>query len=195
VQGGKQVVTRGGAVLAGGHMPGIRAEAQILVAAVLVGAPIGAQFPFPVPLTADVIDDDSVKTKLRRKPTYLGASRFVERTAVALAPPSRWCSCGCWRLRRSGRGSAGAFGPRRSSSRRRRRPFWPRRRSAGSYSRLVGLVATSGWPCIYKAKSGQIRITSFCILTRLEAEKGGQREHHRLDGQECGVVRRVVCAR
>jgi Na+/melibiose symporter-like transporter len=39
-----------------------------------------------VPLTADVIDDDSIKTKQRREATYLGASSFVERTATSLAP-------------------------------------------------------------------------------------------------------------
>jgi Na+/melibiose symporter-like transporter len=39
-----------------------------------------------VPLTADVIDDDSKRTKQRREATFLGASSFVERTATSLAP-------------------------------------------------------------------------------------------------------------
>jgi len=39
-----------------------------------------------VPLTADVIDDDSARTAQRREATYLGASSFVERTATAVAP-------------------------------------------------------------------------------------------------------------
>jgi glycoside/pentoside/hexuronide:cation symporter, GPH family len=69
-----------------GVLPGIPAEVQIIVAAALIGAPIGAHFLFPVPLTADVIDDDSTRTKLRREATYLGASSFVERTATSLAP-------------------------------------------------------------------------------------------------------------
>jgi GPH family glycoside/pentoside/hexuronide:cation symporter len=69
-----------------GLLPGIPASAQLLVAATLVGAPIGAHFLFPVPLTADVIDDDSSKTGQRREATYLGASSFVERTATSLAP-------------------------------------------------------------------------------------------------------------
>jgi Na+/melibiose symporter-like transporter len=69
-----------------GLLPGIPAEAQILVAVALIGAPIGAHFLFPVPLTADVIDDDSTKTKQRREATYLGASSFVERTATSIAP-------------------------------------------------------------------------------------------------------------
>ena len=69
-----------------GLIPGIPASAQVIVAAALVGAPIGAHFLFPVPLTADVIDDDSTRTNLRREATYLGASSFVERTATSVAP-------------------------------------------------------------------------------------------------------------
>jgi len=69
-----------------GLLPGIPATVQLLVVAALVGAPIGANFLFPVPLTADVIDDDSVTTKQRREATYLGASSFVQRTAIAVAP-------------------------------------------------------------------------------------------------------------
>ena len=69
-----------------GILPGVPAEVQILVAVALVGAPVGAHFLFPVPLTADVIDDDSAKTKQRREATYLGAASFVERTATSIAP-------------------------------------------------------------------------------------------------------------
>jgi Na+/melibiose symporter-like transporter len=69
-----------------GLLPGIPATVQLLVVAALVGAPIGAHFLFPVPLTADVIDDDSAKTELRREATYLGSSSFVERTANSVAP-------------------------------------------------------------------------------------------------------------
>jgi GPH family glycoside/pentoside/hexuronide:cation symporter len=69
-----------------GVIPGIPASVQILVAVALIGAPLGAHFLFPVPLTADVIDDDSTRTKKRREATFLGASSFVERTATALAP-------------------------------------------------------------------------------------------------------------
>lgn len=69
-----------------GVIPGIPASAQMLVAVALIGAPLGAHFLFPVPLTADVIDDDSTRTKQRREATYLGASSFIERTATSLAP-------------------------------------------------------------------------------------------------------------
>jgi glycoside/pentoside/hexuronide:cation symporter, GPH family len=69
-----------------GLLPGIPASLQLLVVTALIGAPIGAHFLFPVPLTADVIDEDSVTTRERREATYLGASSFVERTATSLAP-------------------------------------------------------------------------------------------------------------
>jgi GPH family glycoside/pentoside/hexuronide:cation symporter len=69
-----------------GSVPGIPASVQILVAAALIGAPIGAHFLFPVPLTADVIDYDSGLTLRRREATYLGAASFVERTATSVAP-------------------------------------------------------------------------------------------------------------
>jgi len=69
-----------------GLLPGIPATIQLIVATALVGAPIGAHFLFPVPLTADVIDDDSAKTELRREGTYLGASSFAQRAALAVAP-------------------------------------------------------------------------------------------------------------
>jgi GPH family glycoside/pentoside/hexuronide:cation symporter len=69
-----------------GVLPGIPAGVQIFVAAALIGAPIGAHYLFPVPLTADVIDVDSAGTGQRREATYLGSSSFVERTATSLAP-------------------------------------------------------------------------------------------------------------
>jgi glycoside/pentoside/hexuronide:cation symporter, GPH family len=69
-----------------GTLPGIPASTQILLVGALIGAPVGAHFLFPVTLTADVIDDDSIRTRQRREATYLGASSFVERTATSLAP-------------------------------------------------------------------------------------------------------------
>ena len=70
----------------GGLLPAIPKEAQILCATAIVGAPIGAHFLFPVPLTADVIDHDSVSTRLRREATFFGSMSFVERTATSVAP-------------------------------------------------------------------------------------------------------------
>lgn len=69
-----------------GLLPGIPASVQIIVVGALIGAPIGAHFLFPIPLTADVVDDDSATTKLRREGTLLGASSFVQGTATSLAP-------------------------------------------------------------------------------------------------------------
>jgi glycoside/pentoside/hexuronide:cation symporter, GPH family len=69
-----------------GKLPIVPSAVQLLVVTALIGAPIGAHFLFPVPLTADVIDDDSARTGLRREATFLGASSFVERTATAVAP-------------------------------------------------------------------------------------------------------------
>jgi GPH family glycoside/pentoside/hexuronide:cation symporter len=69
-----------------GLLPGIPPSVQIIVVGALIGAPIGAHFLFPVPLTADVVDDDSATTKLRREGTLLGASSFVQGTATSLAP-------------------------------------------------------------------------------------------------------------
>jgi GPH family glycoside/pentoside/hexuronide:cation symporter len=69
-----------------GLLPGVPIEFQILAATVLIGAPIGAHYLFPLPLTADVIDDDSSKTNQRREATFLGAATFIEQTAGSLAP-------------------------------------------------------------------------------------------------------------
>jgi glycoside/pentoside/hexuronide:cation symporter, GPH family len=69
-----------------GLLPVIPTSVQIAVAVALIGAPLGAHFLFPVPLTADVIDDDSRRTGHRREATYLGSSSFVERVATSLAP-------------------------------------------------------------------------------------------------------------
>ena len=69
-----------------GMLPGIPVEIQILAATIAIGAPIGAHYLFPLPLTADVIDDDSSKTNQRREATFLGAASFVEQTAGSFAP-------------------------------------------------------------------------------------------------------------
>ncbi len=70
-----------------GVIPGVPRSAQIAVAVALIGAPIGAHYLFPIPLYADVIDQDSGKTKLRREATFLGAQGFVETAASSVALP------------------------------------------------------------------------------------------------------------
>jgi hypothetical protein len=44
------------------------------------------QLPFSATLTADIIEDDSARTGLRREATYYGAQNLVEKTATSLAP-------------------------------------------------------------------------------------------------------------
>ncbi|GIU94693.1 MAG: sugar transporter [Gaiellaceae bacterium] len=69
-----------------GFLPGIPVEAQLVGAMVLAGLPIAGNYLFPAPLIADIIDDDSLRTGLRREATYYGAQNFVEKTTSALAP-------------------------------------------------------------------------------------------------------------
>ena len=69
-----------------GFLPGIPVQAQLVVAMVIAGLPIAGNYLFPAPLTADIIDFDSVQTGLRREATYYGAQNFVEKTTSALAP-------------------------------------------------------------------------------------------------------------
>jgi GPH family glycoside/pentoside/hexuronide:cation symporter len=69
-----------------GFLPGVPVEAQLVGAMVLAGLPIAGNYLFPAPLTADIIDDDSLRTGLRREATYYGAQNFVEKTTSALAP-------------------------------------------------------------------------------------------------------------
>jgi glycoside/pentoside/hexuronide:cation symporter, GPH family len=70
-----------------GVIPGIPDAVQIAIAVAIIGAPIGAHYLFPIPLYADVIDQDSGRTKQRREATYLGAQGFVETTATSIALP------------------------------------------------------------------------------------------------------------
>jgi glycoside/pentoside/hexuronide:cation symporter, GPH family len=69
-----------------GLVPGIPAEAELIAAMVLVGAPLAGNYLFPSVLTADIIDDDSARTGMRREATFYGAQNFVEKTATSVAP-------------------------------------------------------------------------------------------------------------
>jgi glycoside/pentoside/hexuronide:cation symporter, GPH family len=69
-----------------GFLPGIPPEAQLVAAMVVVGIPIAGNYLFPAPLTADIIDYDSLQTGVRREATYYGAQNFVEKTTSALTP-------------------------------------------------------------------------------------------------------------
>ncbi len=69
-----------------GFLPGIPLEAQVLGAMVVIGAPLAGVYLFPATLTADIADDDALRTGMRREATYYGAQNFVEKTATSLAP-------------------------------------------------------------------------------------------------------------
>jgi glycoside/pentoside/hexuronide:cation symporter, GPH family len=69
-----------------GFLPGIPVEVQLVLAMVLAGLPIAGNYLFPAPLTADIIDYDSLETGLRREATYYGAQNFVEKITSGFAP-------------------------------------------------------------------------------------------------------------
>ncbi len=69
-----------------GALPGIPDHVQILGAMLLVGLPIAGNYLFPAPLTADIVDHDSLQTGMRREATYFGAQNFVEKTTSAFTP-------------------------------------------------------------------------------------------------------------
>lgn len=69
-----------------GLVPGVPDAAEILVVMALAGVPLAGVYLFPAAITADIIDEESVRTGLRREATYYGAQNFVEKTATSLAP-------------------------------------------------------------------------------------------------------------
>jgi GPH family glycoside/pentoside/hexuronide:cation symporter len=69
-----------------GLVPGVPTEAEIVVLMAVAGVPIAGVYLFPAALTADIVDDDALRTGLRREATFFGAQNFVEKTATSLAP-------------------------------------------------------------------------------------------------------------
>ncbi|HEX2110834.1 MAG TPA: MFS transporter [Gaiellaceae bacterium] len=69
-----------------GFVPGIPLEVQVLIVMAVVGAPLAGVYLFPATLTADIVDDDGLRTGMRREATFYGAQNFVEKTATSLAP-------------------------------------------------------------------------------------------------------------
>jgi Na+/melibiose symporter-like transporter len=59
---------------------------QVLSVMAIVGAPLAGVYLFPATLTADIVDDDGLRTGMRREATFYGAQNFVEKTATSLAP-------------------------------------------------------------------------------------------------------------
>ncbi len=69
-----------------GFVPGLPPEPQIIVFMALAGLPLAGVYLFPQALTADICDDDALRTGMRREATYYGAQNVVEKTATSVAP-------------------------------------------------------------------------------------------------------------
>lgn len=69
-----------------GFVPGIPREPQIVFLMALVGLPLAGVYLFPQTLTADICDDDALRTGLRREATFYGTQNVVEKTATSVAP-------------------------------------------------------------------------------------------------------------
>jgi GPH family glycoside/pentoside/hexuronide:cation symporter len=69
-----------------GLAPGTPDSAQLVVLMAVVGIPLAGVYLFPATLTADIVDDDSLRTGMRREAIYYGSQNFVEKTAGSLAP-------------------------------------------------------------------------------------------------------------
>jgi GPH family glycoside/pentoside/hexuronide:cation symporter len=69
-----------------GFVPGVPTEPQVLVVMAVIGFPLAGLYLFPATLTADIVDDDSTRTGMRREATYYGTQNFVEKTATSISP-------------------------------------------------------------------------------------------------------------
>jgi GPH family glycoside/pentoside/hexuronide:cation symporter len=69
-----------------GFLPSVPAEPQLVVLLAVAGAPLVGVYLFPAALTADIADDDALRTGMRREAMYFGTQNFVEKTTTSLAP-------------------------------------------------------------------------------------------------------------
>lgn len=69
-----------------GLAPVVPGEAQLIALAALAGVPFAGVYLFPAALTADICDDDALRTGMRREATYYGAQNVVEKTATSVTP-------------------------------------------------------------------------------------------------------------
>ncbi len=69
-----------------GFLPVVPVELQLVVLLALAGAPLVGVYLFPAALTADIADDDALRTGMRREAMYFGTQNFVEKTTTSLAP-------------------------------------------------------------------------------------------------------------
>jgi GPH family glycoside/pentoside/hexuronide:cation symporter len=69
-----------------GLVPGVPAGAQSVAIMALIGVPLAGVYLFPATLTADICDDDAVRTGMRREAMFFGSQNLVEKTATSVAP-------------------------------------------------------------------------------------------------------------
>jgi GPH family glycoside/pentoside/hexuronide:cation symporter len=69
-----------------GLVPGLPTTVELPAVAIFVGASFAGVYLFPAALTADICDDDAIRTGMRREATFYGAQNVVEKTATSLSP-------------------------------------------------------------------------------------------------------------
>lgn len=69
-----------------GLIPLIPDKVQAFVLVALAGVPIAGVYLFPAALTADIVDDDYLRTGMRREAMYFGAQNFVEKVVTSFGP-------------------------------------------------------------------------------------------------------------
>jgi GPH family glycoside/pentoside/hexuronide:cation symporter len=69
-----------------GLVPGIPAQAELVLIMALAGAPIAGIYLFPAALMAAIVDEDYLRTGLRREASYFGTQSLVEKAATSLSP-------------------------------------------------------------------------------------------------------------
>ncbi len=70
-----------------GSLPGTSHTVGIAVLMACAGFAISGVYLFPAALTADIVDDDSMRTGMRREAMFFGAQNFVEKWVTALRDP------------------------------------------------------------------------------------------------------------
>ena len=69
-----------------GLVPGVPAAVQIGLVMGVAGLPLAGVYLFPDALTADIIDDDTLRTGMRREAMYYGSGNLVQQAAGSLGP-------------------------------------------------------------------------------------------------------------
>lgn len=69
-----------------GLVPLVPAEAQLVLVMAVAGVPLAGAYLFPAALTADIVDEDALRSGHRREATYFGAQNLVEKTATSVTP-------------------------------------------------------------------------------------------------------------